>query len=176
MCWSGPIQFKKQHVSAEKAESCAIGDFDGDGHQDIATGSYWIRGPRFEERFHFRELRRTIPTNPSSTLSPDDFTLSHDVDGDGFDDVVSGGHDYGLFWYKSPGTTEDGLWERIVIDADRPPKGIPDIESLDHNVPYHCSVWVDIDNDGRAEEIISEGMNARENLNLRWVKYENGAW
>lgn len=173
---SGPIQFKKQQVSSEKAESCAFGDFDGDGYQDIASGSYWLRGPNFKERFLFRKLRRTIPTNPKSTLSPDDFTLSRDVDGDGFDDVVSGGHDYGLFWYKSPGTAEDGLWERIVIDADRPPNGIPDIESLEHNVPYHCSVWVDIDNDGRAEEIVSEGMNARENLNLRWVKYENGAW
>jgi len=173
---SGPIQFEKQHVSAEKAESCAFGDFDGDGHQDIASGSHWIRGPRFEERIHFRELRRTKPTNPGSSLSPDDFTLSRDVDGDGFDDVISGGHDYGLFWYKSPGKAEDGLWERIVIDADRPPKGISDIESRAHNVPYHSAVWVDMDNDGRAEEIVSEGTNARENINLRWMKYENGAW
>ena len=173
---TGTIQFKKQHVSAEKAESCAFGDFDGDGHQDIASGSYWIRGPKFEERIHFRKLRLTIPTKPRSGLSPDDFTLSRDVDGDGFDDVVSGGHDYGLFWYKSPGTTESGLWERIVIDAERPPKGISDIESYEHNIPYHSAVWVDIDNDGRAEEIVSEGMNTRENINLRWMKYEDGAW
>ncbi|TDL99749.1 MAG: hypothetical protein C4K58_00390 [Flavobacteriaceae bacterium] len=176
---SKEIPFQAIHISPEKVESCAFGDFDADGHQDIVSGSNWFAGPDFSKAIPFRELRPYFAFVPNSMVSPDDFTLTRDVDGDGFDDIISGGHDMGLFWYKSPGNRNVGNWERILIDADRPPKGESSTESKAHDLGLHNGIWVDIDNDGKKEELVSGGTRlkeGKEHLNLRWYKYENGAW
>lgn len=88
--------YQKIHISSEKAESCTFGDLNNDGIHDIITGSSFFLGPDFSKGQTFRKLR-FYHDKVGQIMSPDDFTLAKDVTGDGYVDIISGRHDYGLF-------------------------------------------------------------------------------
>lgn len=170
-------QYEKIHLFNEKAESCTFGDFNNDGVNDIAAGSYIFWGPGFKTKSKFRTLRFYY-NRPGEMMSPDDFTLARDVTGDGHVDVVSGGHDYGLFVYENPGSNDfSGEWKRHTVDAERP-NGKQDTKSRKHNVSWHFARWVDVDGDGEANELVSSGCRCHSQPvpAMKWVKFHDGTW
>lgn len=169
--------YHKKHViaaSTEKPESCTFGDFNGDGVNDIAAGSFLFMGPDFTSMKKFRTVRLYAE---GGMMTPDDFTLARDVTGDGHVDIISGGHDYGLFVYENPGAeNHKGLWKRHTVDAERP-NGKQDVDSKKHDVTWHFARWVDLDGDGNANELLSSGCHCRKPIpSIKWVKFENGKW
>lgn len=171
---SGPVAFRKVKIANQGTiESCAFGDFDKDGKLDAVSGNDWFKGPALQVRRRFRLL------STADRTTPDDMTVTFDADGDGYDDVVSGGHNFGLFWYRNPGKDTAAGWERYAIDAERPPDGRVDTAvaaGLPHNLGWHSGGLVDVDGDGKAQELLSTGVRASAKMNMRWWKFGNGAW
>jgi hypothetical protein len=176
---SGPIKFEKVQISKERVESCTFGDFNGDGIQDIATGHYWFVGPDFKQKYKFREMR----VMGGLFRSLDDFMISKDINSNGFDDIVVGGHAEGFFWFENPGKNADGLWKRHLIDAERP-DGFSGPDSAEllatHDLGFHSGGWVDLDMDGQKDEYVSTGICLYvpgTPTNIRWWKFPgNGRW
>ena len=171
---SGPVRFVKQKVMNEgNPESCAFGDFNGDDFMDIVSGNHWFEGPGFTVKHYFRLLSTVDLT------TPDDMTVTLDVNGDGFDEVISGGHNFGLYCYMNPANNPNTPWTRVVIDAERPPDEHVDTTiaaGLPHTMGWHSGGLVDVDGDGKKEELLSTGVEAVEKNNMRWWKYVNNAW
>lgn len=174
---SGPVPFRKLKIqNSGIIESCAFGDFNGDKVTDIVSGNHWFAGPGFTAKTAFRTL------STADRTTPDDMTVTLDVNGDGHDEVISGGHNIGLFMYVNPGkgsVPAGGMWVRQVIDAERPPDGRVDTAvsaGLPHTLGWHSGGLVDVDGDGKAEELLSTGVRAPEKLTMRWYKVENRAW
>ena len=171
---SGPITFERKQITTEDlAESATFGDFNDDEIVDIAVGNNWFQGPDFTQQFKFRVMQQR-----SLAYTPDDFTLAIDVDTDGYEDIVSAGHDYGLFWYKNPGEAQNGLWERFLVDGERPPNGNIDTNSNAYNIGYHAGRWYDVDGDGNKRELISTGAYTGGNnpMTMRWWEIVDGQW
>ena len=78
---------KKTLLTDFVSEGASVADFDGDGNVDLASGPYWWRGPEFEERFEYREVKPFDPRGYSDHF----FSFTTDVDGDGDVDLISVG-------------------------------------------------------------------------------------
>jgi hypothetical protein len=171
---SGPVPFRKLKIQNEgNIESTAFGDMNGDKVLDIVSGNHWFAGPSFQTKTKFRLL------STADRTTPDDMTVTMDVDGDGYDDVISGGHNIGLFWYHNPGKVIGAVWTRDIIDAERPPDGKVDTaiaSGLPHTLGWHSGGLVDVDGDGKAMELLSTGVRAAETLTMRWYRVENKHW
>jgi hypothetical protein len=170
---SGPVKFAKIKImNSGIIESCAFGDFNGDKILDIVSGNHWFKGPDFAIKTQFRLL------STADRTTPDDMTVTLDINGDGYDEVISGGHNIGLFCYNNPGG-KGGGWTRFAIDAERPPDGRVDTAiaaGLPHTLGWHSGGLVDVDGDGKKEELLSTGVRADAKLNVRWWKFADHAW
>ena len=72
-----------------------------------------------------------------------------DLNGDGLNDVIWGrGHEYGLYWWKSTGISDDGRfqYEQMTID--------------DKYSQTHTMHFADLDGDGRDELITGKRVRA----------------
>jgi hypothetical protein len=78
--------FTKTQISDKYyAEGAGYGDFNQDGSQDVVCGPYWFAGPDFQQRHQFYEGKEF----PNDQLYSDNFfSFGHDVNGDGWTDVV----------------------------------------------------------------------------------------
>jgi hypothetical protein len=76
------------------AESCSIGDYNGDGIPDVSAGRIWYEGPDFKTQHAFREGHGALPTAGASAeintgVSDDWADYPWDMDGDGDTDIIN---------------------------------------------------------------------------------------
>jgi hypothetical protein len=131
---SPEIPFEKHTLDLGSSESAAICDINGDGKLDIVSGENWYEAPRWIQH-HFRDILYT--QNYIDDLS----TLALDINGDGHIDLVtSGWFSQKLAWWQNPGST-DGKWEE---------------HSIQTGFPIEFTFLVDLNNDGKANEILPQ--------------------
>ncbi len=94
------LQFQTWQLSSRfYCEGADFGDFNDDGHQDIAAGPFIYLGRQFKIRMAFREVHEFSPTAYSDTF----FTFTCDISGDDWPDLVQiGGPGSKAVWYENP--------------------------------------------------------------------------
>ncbi len=109
------------------SEGASTGDFDGDGHFDLASGAYWWAGPNFQQRFEYRVVKEFSP----SAYSDHFFSFTLDADGDHDADIIEFGFPgQAATLYTNPGHARDvSLWPAHVI-ADQVSNESPTLVDL----------------------------------------------
>jgi hypothetical protein len=126
--------FEKHTIDLGASETALFADINRDGKLDLVSGEYWYEAPRWIKH-RFREIDYT--SNYIDDLS----TLPLDVDGDGYVDMVtSGWFSKKLAWWQNPGRA-GGIWKEHPITTGS---------------PIEFSFLVDLDNDGKANEILPQ--------------------
>lgn len=145
------IPFEKHTIDLGASETAAIADMNGDGRLDIVSGENWYEAPRWTKH-KFRELGFT--NNYVDNLS--DHVI--DVDGDGRPDVAGcAWFSRQVAWWKNPGKT--GQWAQQVMDSGHPAE--------------FCFL-VDLDNDGKARELLPQYGGSKSPL--VWFELKGGGW
>lgn len=149
---SPEILFDRKTIDLGVSETCAIADFNNDGRPDIFSGDAWYENPTWKrhEVRHLKEYGTYL-----ESLSD----LPLDVDGDGYVDIVSSGWHAGrLWWSRNPGKG-GGAWTDHTIDEG-------------HAIEF--SFLVDLDNDGKAREVLPQWGAA--NAPLTWYEAVGGTF
>lgn len=120
------VGFKKIQLSGDfYAEGAGIGDFNQDGQNDAVYGPFWYEGPEFKKRHLIYEAKTFDPNNYSNNF----ITFVHDVNGDGWHDVLVNvwpGEE--VAWFENPqGEAAEAGWKRHlafpVVDNESPQYG-----------------------------------------------------
>jgi hypothetical protein len=149
---SPEIPFERHTIDLGVSETCAIADFNNDGKPDIFSGDAWYENPTWKrhEVRHLKEYGTYL-----ASLSD----LPLDVDGDGYVDIVSSGwHSGKIWWSRNPGKA-GGIWED---------------QTIDQGSAVEFSFLVDLDNDGKARELLPQFGNAK--MPLAWYEAVKGEW
>lgn len=144
------VPFEKITLDLGGNEPCAFVDLNGDGKLDIVSGENWFEGPHWKKHT-FREL-------PYTNNYIDDFSdLIVDANGDGHPDIVSvSWFSKSIMLWKNPGKTKMA-WK-------------PEPVQEGFNVEF--AFLVDIDNDGKAQEVLPQFGN--KNAPLSWYEFVGG--
>lgn len=102
-----------------RAEGVAVGDFNHDGLNDIAAGDVWYQAPdwtRHEIRQPLNQAGKPTEKYDGSKGYSNSFALwAHDVNQDGWDDIIVVGYPGAPFyWYENP-HKNDGHWPQHEI-------------------------------------------------------------
>lgn len=149
---SEEIPFLKHKLDGGRNESCAVADVNRDRRLDIISGENWFEAPSWT-RHKFRSL-------PFWNNYIDNFSdHAVDVNSDGYPDVVSAAwNERRIAWWENPGP-QGGEWRMHPIDS---------------GFPVEFSFLVDLDNDGKALELLPQFGNAK--APLAWYELDKGAW
>jgi hypothetical protein len=143
------IAFTPRALDPGASETAAVGDMNRDGRLDIISGEYWYEAPTWTKH-RFREL------GYSSGYIDDFSDLAIDVNGDGYADIVSvSWFAKKMSWWKNPGRTR-AAWIEIPIDS---------------GFPIEFAFLVDIDNDGKAREVLPQ--SGDEKAPLAWYELKS---
>jgi FG-GAP-like repeat len=146
------IPFRIRMLDGGASETAAVADINRDGRLDIVSGENWYEGPGWT-RHPFRELNFT--NNYVDGFSD----LPVDVNGDGYPDIVSvTWFARRISWWKNPGKAS-GPWTEAEIDS---------------GFPVEFALLVDIDNDGKALELLPQAGTAQ--APLAWYEAKAGTW
>ena len=147
---SPEIVFERHTLDLGVSETCAIADFNNDGRPDIFSGDAWYENPTWKrhEVRHLKEYGTYLASLSDNAL---------DVDGDGNIDIVSSGwHSGKIWWSRNPGKA-GGIWEDHTIDEGS---------------AVEFSFLVDLDNDGKARELLPQFGNGA--LPTAWYEAVHG--
>jgi len=148
------IPFARHMIDPGAYETCAIGDVNRDGRPDIVSGENWYEGPNW-----LKHKFRSIEYGRNATEDLSDLLI--DVNGDGYPDVVSSAsHAKKLWWNENPGPA-GGIWKEHVIEEG-------------HGIEF--TFLVDLDNDGKAREVLPQWGGHDMKDPLAWFELKNGAF
>jgi len=149
---SPEISFQRKTIDLGISETCAIADFNHDGKPDIFSGEAWYENPTWK-----RHQARQLKEYGTYLASLTDIAL--DVDGDGFPDIISSGwHNSSIWWSRNPGKSS-AAWED---------------HSIDQGFPVEFTFLVDLDNDGKAHELLPQWGNT--SAPLTWYELTKGSF
>ena len=133
---SSPVQFERIQLDAAfRSEGVAVGDFDGDGRQDIAAGFVWYQAPDWKMHSIVEEVPEYHPKGYSNSF----VNFAHDVNGDGLTDLmVVDFPGTPTWWFENPGQT-DVPWPKHELTP------VSNNESPQ---------WVDLTGDGQREWVM----------------------
>jgi len=146
------IAFHTRMIDPGYSETVAVADINRDGKLDIVSGESWYEAPQWQKH----SLRQIEYSNGYI----DDFSdLPVDVDGDGWIDIVQFSYfAHNIVWLKNPGKS-GGEWKVTEIDSSG---------------PTEFAFLVDLNNDGKALELLPEF--DRPNVPAAWFELKQGKW
>lgn len=144
------LAFDGRMIDPGASETVAVTDINGDGRLDIVSGESWYEAPGWTKH-PFRTIG--FVSNYVDVFSD----LALDVNGDGRTDVVSASwFAKKLWWNENPGGAA-GSWASHDIAT---------------GFPIEFAFLVDLDNDGRAREVLPQFGDVK--APLTWYAIEGG--
>lgn len=148
------IAFARHMIDPGAFETCAVADINRDGHPDIVSGENWYEGPNW-----IQHCFRSIEYFRNATEDLSDLVL--DVNGDGYPDVISSAsHGNRIWWNENPGA-KGGEWKEHLIEDG-------------HSIEF--TFLVDLDNDGRAREVLPQWGGHQMKDPLAWFEVRDGVF
>ncbi|HLK65897.1 MAG TPA: VCBS repeat-containing protein [Bryobacteraceae bacterium] len=147
------IPFAGRMIDPGAYETCAAGDINRDGRLDLVSGENWYEGPSWVQHpFRYIDYFRNATEDLSDLLV--------DVNGDGYPDVISSAsHANKLWWNENPGA-KGGEWKEHLIEDG-------------HSIEF--TFLVDLDNDGKAREVLPQWGGHQMKDPLAWFEIVNGS-
>lgn len=138
------VQFERIKLDDTfRAEGAAVGDFNKDGKLDVAVGDYWYAAPDWKmSRIRQPLTQQGKPTEAydgSKGYSNCFASWSHDINQDGWDDIIVIGYPGDpCYWYENP-HNQAGDWKQYEIW---------------HSACNETVLFTDLTGDGRPELIL----------------------
>ncbi len=154
LCFAGgrpaDIPFEKLTLDLGANETCAFADVNGDGKLDVISGENWYQAPKWT-RHKFREI--AFAANYIDNFSD----LPLDVNADGKMDVISvSWFAKKIVWFENPGRA-GATWTEHPIDS---------------GTSVEFAFLVDLDNDGKARELLPQFGDKK--TPLAWYELKGG--
>ncbi len=146
------IAFNIRMIDPGYSETAAIADLNHDGRPDIISAESWYEAPHW--------IKHPLRPIDYAQNYIDDFTdVTLDVDGDGWIDIIQFSYfAHNIVWLKNPGKA-GGPWK---------------VTEIDNAGPNEFGFLVDLNNDGKAQELLPE--IDRPNVPLAWYELVAGKY